>query len=923
MVEIIKSTSDERLYRLVTLPNKLECVLVHDPKVQVAAAAMSVGVGSYEDSEIKSELKQGVDGIAHFLEHMLFMGNKKYPNEKEYMDYIADHGGITNAYTDSDHTCYYFTIQPSDIKNGLDRFGQFFICPLFDESSLNREMNAVNSEHFKNINNDAWREHQISRLMCEKPISNFSTGTLETLNIPKISELVKEFYKKFYSSNIMKLCVISNQSLNELENYVKEIFSDIPNYDTEIKREFNKNILKSKQLTEVVPIKEVHKLILNWNIPYDEKLYKSSPIRLLSYILESESENTLFSSLKNDLLVSDIESGINHKYNNTAVYTISLTLTNKGKLYYKTITKRIYEYIELIKNVNKSKLKEIYDELVIVSLNKFNNKEQLDSESCVTSISSELCTIKALDKKDILSHQYLYDSWNSLLEKTFKQLLEYINPNNSSIIIVSKDFDNKTSFIEKWYGICYNIYNNHDNLEDMNNNSGKIKLSELTLPRKNPYIENIEGNKRQKLDVYNTTNTIPQKIYTSDKVNIYIMKDQRFKTEYSRLKMNLYLPNMMTSSVNYVNTILLLETYQFILNSKIYELKEASYELDFKLDLQHIEISLYGKFEKFNEIIKDIFTSLNNLINSSIKEELFEVQKEIITTKYKNIKFSPPYRKIMFLIKKELLKKYYDYNDILSTLSNLSYNDFMNGIKTLFTNGNYIVYAQGNVNERINDIAPSLENLLKKGIKPVVNDMQMYKGGIGKIVKTESDVENNCVTCTCFPLDYVRPGLTKEWERKTAIGLVLETILGREYFDTMRTKQQLGYIAKAFISKLGDKTINYNLLLFLVQSEHKECEYLTNCTNNFLKEITKQLENMTDEEYKIIINSQIEILEKPEQTLLESSEYNFIYLVCTEKVFDYKERLINTYKQITKQDVIKFFNEYINKNIKLEFGINK
>ena len=53
------------------------------------------------------------EGIAHFLEHMLFLGTEKYPIENEYERYILDRNGHFNAYTASDHTAYYFTITPT------------------------------------------------------------------------------------------------------------------------------------------------------------------------------------------------------------------------------------------------------------------------------------------------------------------------------------------------------------------------------------------------------------------------------------------------------------------------------------------------------------------------------------------------------------------------------------------------------------------------------------------------------------------------------------------------------------------------------------------------------------------------------------------------------------------------------------------
>ena len=65
-----KPELDDRSYRVVKLPNKLEALLVHDPDTDKASAALSVEVGSYSDPE-------DMPGMAHAVEHLLFMGTKK------------------------------------------------------------------------------------------------------------------------------------------------------------------------------------------------------------------------------------------------------------------------------------------------------------------------------------------------------------------------------------------------------------------------------------------------------------------------------------------------------------------------------------------------------------------------------------------------------------------------------------------------------------------------------------------------------------------------------------------------------------------------------------------------------------------------------------------------------------------------------
>lgn len=62
-----------------------------------------------------------IPGIAHFCEHMLFLGTEKYPQENDYSKFLSEHGGGSNACTYLDHTSYYFDIIPEQLESALDR----------------------------------------------------------------------------------------------------------------------------------------------------------------------------------------------------------------------------------------------------------------------------------------------------------------------------------------------------------------------------------------------------------------------------------------------------------------------------------------------------------------------------------------------------------------------------------------------------------------------------------------------------------------------------------------------------------------------------------------------------------------------------------------------------------------------------------
>ena len=169
-----------------------------DHGLRNAAAAMVVGVGSMSDPP-------ECQGLAHFLEHLLFMGSEKYPEENAYDSFMSKHGGSDNAYTELEYTVYHFEIPQEYLAKGLDMFAQFFTSPLMLESSVDRELNAVESEFQLAKNSDGSRLQHLMSHTCGyspalHPFAKFSWGNKESLqesprrnNVDPMVEL-----RKFY-----------------------------------------------------------------------------------------------------------------------------------------------------------------------------------------------------------------------------------------------------------------------------------------------------------------------------------------------------------------------------------------------------------------------------------------------------------------------------------------------------------------------------------------------------------------------------------------------------------------------------------------------------------------------------------------------------------------------------------------------------
>ena len=187
-----------------SLDNDIKYASIEDESIDKSFLIVSVNVGSIAEN---LELQ----GLAHFTEHMLFLGSKKFPNENHFDEFVSKNGGYSNAYTDTYQTVYYFSVLNNSFEESIDIFSRFFIDPLFDENSVDREINAIESEHNKNIQQDIWRISYLTDIISKdgSMINKFSTGNLESLQKPNVREEMIKFYKKYYISSNIKISTIS------------------------------------------------------------------------------------------------------------------------------------------------------------------------------------------------------------------------------------------------------------------------------------------------------------------------------------------------------------------------------------------------------------------------------------------------------------------------------------------------------------------------------------------------------------------------------------------------------------------------------------------------------------------------------------------------------------------------------------------
>ncbi|KAJ4493396.1 Metalloenzyme, LuxS/M16 peptidase-like protein [Lentinula lateritia] len=403
--QIQKSPQDDRKYRIIELENGLKAVLIHDGKADKAAASLDVAVGHLSDPD-------DMPGLAHFCEHLLFMGTEQFPKENEYQEYLSKNNGGSNAYTGASNTNYYFSVATSALPGALARFSGFFHSPLFSPSCTSRELNAVDSEHKKNHQQDLWRIFQLTKHLSKPghvwskfgsgnreslsqaakdlkakgklPLENGNSTSASTLSVnpspissriaspaPSVSSTnseaeadggaigretrrrVVEWWSQEYCASRMHLAVLGKESLDDLAELASKFFSPIPNRQVDpLPMIYDHPFGPSQKgtLLSVQTIMTFHAVDIYIPIEYQAPYWRHKPGQFLAHLIGHEGPGSVYSYLKSKGWVTGLSSSPSPLGRGFDTFRITIELTKDGFKNYRSVILTVFKYFSLLRS---------------------------------------------------------------------------------------------------------------------------------------------------------------------------------------------------------------------------------------------------------------------------------------------------------------------------------------------------------------------------------------------------------------------------------------------------------------------------------------------------------------------------------------------------------------------------------------------
>lgn len=207
------------------LANGLQVAMLSLPDTTKAAISVRVAVGSHDEPA-------GYRGMAHFLEHLLFLGSSAYAVEQSLMAFVQACGGQVNASTQARHTDYFCEVPADRLDEALARLLDMLAHPLLDQAAQLREREVVHAEFLaRGQDPDTLVAVALGQaLPVEHRFAAFQAGNRDSLAVEQAAfqHALQAFHQRFYQAGQLSLMVVGPQTFDELDQLVQRHAAALP-----------------------------------------------------------------------------------------------------------------------------------------------------------------------------------------------------------------------------------------------------------------------------------------------------------------------------------------------------------------------------------------------------------------------------------------------------------------------------------------------------------------------------------------------------------------------------------------------------------------------------------------------------------------------------------------------------------------------
>jgi insulysin len=885
----------------IKLKNGLRGYLVSNPNFKQSGACLVVQTGAWNDP-------QEFPGLAHFVEHTLFLGTEKYPEESGFSKFIDQNNGLTNAYTTYAQTAYVFEVDNQAFKEGLDRFAQFFIHPLFNPSGIEREMHAVDQEFQMKKKDDTFRYAMIQSEFAapDHPFKKFIAGNLKSLEKADRPALVS-WYESHYSADRMTLVVMSDLPIDQMKELVTTYFEEIPNKPIENAIGLGRatNPAWNQHYVYIEPIKNSRKIELVWELPQSfAKQIAEQPDTAICFVLGHEAKGSLLDVLKQKELATALSCGKVLLDPNTMLFFIEIEVTQKGLKEKNQVISTVFEAIKRIEVEGISQ--ELFSDIQKMEKIKYQYKGREDIFDALMQHSFNIVNEPLQTYPEMT---FIPQKYDAAMISTFAKAL---SPKDVRVDILAKkeitheDYNKK----EAWLEVPYTMQ--QIDPEMIAAWSGAKLNQNMVLPTKNPFLPSqLSAMSSKEQDVIYP---IPQKVFDQESGIIFFAKDQLY-----------HLPKI-SWTFTFLSPLFDLKNPQSIAALDLY-IKIAKEELNplcylalmggLELNLTREENKLCLEIKGFSEhaplFLSQVLKTLENL---EVNASTFAIQKENLSRSYDNFTKEGSLQRAAESLKQIIYENFVTEKQKGAALKKITHSMMQSFAKLLQEK----LYVQGMLygnmtEEQSQKVAQAITEWIKAPFlqkdhqkQKVVN---LSENRNPTYIEEMGKSQGNAVI-----LAIETDGFS--FEKRAAQQIVMQAIKN-PFFETLRTKQQTAYAVISYPEELDKKLFSF----FAVQSDSHGVKDLLFRFDQFIEDYVQAIgkEELTQNEFQIIKETLARQLSEPPKTMEEMGALLHLLAFKYDADFHWMEKRLEGVKNMDWQKCLSLAKQLLGKQNRRRLAI--
>jgi len=867
-----QSPNDLKKYQSLTLDNGLRVLLVQNEETDKCAAALAVNVGHFNDPHDRQ-------GLAHFLEHMLFLGTDKYPDGSEYQKFISQHGGSNNAWTATEHTCFYFDINQQHFIEALDRFSQFFISPLLADEFIHKERKNIEAEFKLKLKDDIRRLYDVHKetINPHHPFSKFSVGNVDTLadvNGVSISKEVKDFFHCYYQANHMTLAIEGPQELAELSQLATAMFNGIKSNHSPARVITEPLYLPEHQsiYLNVKPVKNDHQLIISFAMESIDKFYRDKPESILAYLIGHEGAGSILAALKQKQWALGLTAGSGINGSNFKDFNISISLTELGESHINDIIAVVFSYIGLLKSSELPLF--YYQEKQAIAELSFTYHEKTRP---LDNVSQLVINMQHYPCEDYIFGDYIMTGMD---DSNINLLLNYLNADNMRVIHVSQNNSfSKTSF---WYQVPYHVskistekltYWHHLSTPS----SAEFKVNEgLFLPKINPYITGTPT-------IYENVDSslLPTNIENSSGLSAWYKQDTTFKVPKGYIYLGIDSPYAIASIEAIAMTRLFIELYTSTVLEENYDAELAGIHYHLYAHQGGVTLQLSGVSENQPKLLEKL---LYQLTNHQSNEGNFALFKHQLIKQWQNSDKNKSISQLFSTLSSLMQPNNPSADELSTALSKVNFSQYQHFCKQLFQQVTLEILIHGNW---LIEHAKTIVNQIKVAFTDTYSKQHNVKCPVIDITNKKTLVYPMQIPNHDHASVVYTPLATRD-NNLIALTMVTSHLLSPLFFQEMRTEKQYGYLVG-----IGYVPINrFPGIAFYIQSPHTDAISLTKAIDEFITDSLDMLTEVNEETWTNLINGLAGQLQEKDNNLRIQSQRFWAAICNKDLTFSHKEQLV-------------------------------